>query len=254
MRGRSGTIDAERVAPVGERVDDQVLRGTVAGVEVATDAGVVPRILEVGGERVVGRIVEPAEGLDVVDGEPVAAAPGAALAGVVVDHVDPDLDADIVEGLDHRLPFARRATRRLVGRIAPIRREVVQRHVAPVVVAGVRRRIDIVGVVLRFLHRQELDGGDAEPREVRRLQRRAGIRASLGGRHRGVVHRQAAHVHFVDHVVLQRARRFRADRGGARREHDALRRARAAVLVAMRGAAGIHRAVEARRHLRIVAD
>jgi hypothetical protein len=39
-------VDAERVAPVGQRVDDQVLRDRVARVVVAADAGVVPGILQ----------------------------------------------------------------------------------------------------------------------------------------------------------------------------------------------------------------
>jgi hypothetical protein len=39
------SIDAQAVAPVGQRIDDQVLRNRVARVVVATNAGVVPRVL-----------------------------------------------------------------------------------------------------------------------------------------------------------------------------------------------------------------
>ena len=247
-------IHAKTVAPVAERIDDQVLRDGVAGVVVAADAGVVPWVLEVIGQRVVRRVVESTPRHHVVDREPITAAPRATFAGVVVDHIDVDLDARVVEGLHHRFPFARRAARRLVRRIATIRREVIQRHVAPVVVAGVRIRVDIIGVVLRFLHRQEFDRGDAEAREIAGLECGAGIGTARCRRHAGVAHRQPAHMDFVDDVIFQCACGLGADRSRARCQHDALAGARAAVLVAIGRARGVDGAIGAGGCIRVLAE
>ncbi|EEF93600.1 hypothetical protein CATMIT_01768, partial [Catenibacterium mitsuokai DSM 15897] len=245
---------AERVAPIGQRIDDQVLRDRMAGVVVAADAGVVPRVFVVAGQRVIGRVVEAAERQQVVDAESVAAAPGAAFAGVVVDHVDVDLDAGVVEGLDHRLPLARRPAGGFIEGVAAVRGEVVQGHVTPVVVAHGRIRVDIVLVVLRLLHRQELDRGDAQRSQRRGLARGALVGAALGRGHAVVVAGQAAHVDLIDHFVLERARRLAADGGGIGRQRDALVRAQAAVLVAVGGAAGVDRAVGAGGGVGILAD
>ena len=104
---KAEAVDADHIAPVRQRIDDHVLRDSVAGVVVAADAGVVPRVLH--------RIVQAAPRHHVVDGQPVAAAPSAAFAGVVVDHVDVHLDAGVVIRLDHRLEFAGRAAGGFIG-------------------------------------------------------------------------------------------------------------------------------------------
>ncbi len=247
-------VHAERIAPISQRIDDQILRDRMTGVVVAADAGVVPRVLKVAAERIIGRIVEAAERQQVVHGQAVGAAPGAAFAGVVVDHVDIDLDAGVVERLDHRLPFAGRAAGALVESVTAIGREVVQGHVAPVVVVRGRIRIDIVLVVLGFLHRQEFHRGHPERGQRRGLARGAEVGAAFGGGHAGVVAGQAAHVHFVDHLVLERAGGLAAERRGVGEQGHALARAGAAVLVAMGRAAGVDRAVGAGGGVRVLAD
>ena len=106
-------VHAHGVAPVGERIDDEVLRHRVVGVVVAAHARVVVRVLHVRGQLVVSRVVEPAPGEDAISGR-IVRVPRPALAGMVVHHVDVYLDALVVEGLHHGLEFAGRATRRLV--------------------------------------------------------------------------------------------------------------------------------------------
>ncbi len=155
------SVDAERVGPVQQRVDDHPLRGRAAGVHVPANAGVVVVELHVRRQRVIGRVVETAERHH-VRRRLVGAVPQVALAGVVVDDVDVDLDAGVVKRLHHCLEFLRGSARSLVRRIPPVRSKKVERRVTPIVVAIGRRRAHVVRVVLRFLHRQELDCGDPE--------------------------------------------------------------------------------------------
>ncbi len=164
-------VDADGVAPVRQRIDDQVLGDRVIGVVIAAHPRIVPGILQIGCQRVIRRIVKPAERIQVVGGL-VVTAPRAALAGMIVDRVDEDLDPRIVECLDHRLHLARRAAGRTIVRVAAIRREVVQRFIAPVVDPVRGTRLDVVGVVLGFLKWQKLHRGDAEAGEISRLSAR----------------------------------------------------------------------------------
>ncbi len=101
-------IHAHGVAPVGERIDDQILRHRIIGVVVAAHARVVVRELHVRSQLVVGRVVEAAPGEDGIRGR-VVRVPRPALGRMVVHHVDVDLDALVVEGLHHGLELAGRA-------------------------------------------------------------------------------------------------------------------------------------------------
>jgi hypothetical protein len=76
----------------------------------------------------------------------------------------------------------------------------------------VRVGIDVVGVVLGLLHRQELDRGDAEAGQRRppSARRRAYVPRWRSGI-AGVVLGQAADVDLVDDVVLERARGLGAE-------------------------------------------
>ena len=144
-------VNTNGIAPVGEQIDDQVLRDRVVGVEIAADPGVVPGKLHVGGQRIASPIVEPAEGVKVID-RLIGGVPRFALAGAVVNLIDEDLDGEVVEGLDHRLELACGA-RRAFGRVAAIQRKVVECSIAPVI--DTRRGVGshIVRVVLGFLNR-----------------------------------------------------------------------------------------------------
>ncbi len=161
-----------------------------------------------------------------------------------------------MEGLHHRPELADRAARRLVRGVAPVGREEPHRLIAPVVLQ--RGRIGegavVVERVLGLVHRQELDGGDAEIAQVGRPQRGPRIGAAQRLRHVRVGLGEAAHVHLVDDVVLQRMRRLGADVAAGIRPQHALRRDRAGVDEPVRRARAVGIAVRMRRRLRAMAD
>ena len=95
-----------------------------------------------------------------------------------------------VERLDHLLELADLRPGAAVARIAVVRREEVEGHVAPV--------IPLLRVEL--LHRQQLDHVDAEFLEVRNLLDHAPIRAAACVRHAGVAaRRESLDVHLIHH-------------------------------------------------------
>ena len=157
---------------------------------------------------------------------------------MVVDHVHVDLDAGVVECLHHCLELGGGAACRLVVSVMPIWCEVVFGHVTPVVLVRVRIRHDVVRVVLRFLQGQKFDGGDAEAGERWRLESGALIGAAIGCRDAGVLLGQAAHIDFVDHVVLLRSRGLGAGALCTWCQHDAFRCIRATVGISVAGARG----------------
>ncbi len=126
---RRGEVEAEAVDvhlgdPVAQRVHDQLQRVGVAGVEGVPGAGVVHVVLLlVVDEPVVGGVVDALEAQ--------RRAEVVALRGVVVDHVEDDLDAGGVHRLHHRLELlhllaalraprrSRRAGRRSPGCCSP---------------------------------------------------------------------------------------------------------------------------------------
>ena len=190
---------------------------------------------------VVGTVVEPPHAIEGISRGRPGVGNGGTFAGVVVDHVHIDLDADIVERLDHRLELGGRPPGSLVRRIAPVGGEIGDRHVAPIIVvvilpripAGVavgRRRaamcgvVDVVLVVLHLLHGLQFDGGDAQALQVSGLLCRARVSAALGLLDRTIVGCHSAHVHLIDDVVLLRPGRLGPERVGRGRDHDSLGR------------------------------
>ena len=124
-----------------------------------------------------------------------------ALGGVVVDHVEDDLDARLVQRLDHALELGDLLTPRAVCRVAVVRGEEPDRVVAPVV----RQALVAQGeVVDELVHRHQLDGGDAEALEVlddhRVRDARVGAADLLGDV--GVGLGEALDVGFVDDAVV----------------------------------------------------
>ena len=83
----------------------------------------------------------------------------AALAGVIVDHVENHLDAGPVEFADQGLELGDLATRRAPAAIGGLGREEADRVIAPIVgeAAPGQKVIDIV-----FVNRQQLDGVQPE--------------------------------------------------------------------------------------------
>ena len=158
-----GQVEAEAVDvhlehPVAQAVHDQLQHVRVAHVEAVAGAGVVEVVAPVlGHQPVVGGVVDAAEREH--------RAQVVALGGVVVDHVEDDLDAGVVEVADHRLELLHLLAGLARRGVVVVRREVADRVVAPVVAQAALQQ---VGVVDELVHRQQLDGGDAELGEVAR--------------------------------------------------------------------------------------
>ncbi len=127
------------------------------------------------------------------------------LRGVVVDHVEDDLDAGLVQRLDHRLELGDVPVRRCRRAVTLVRREEPDRVVAPVV-----RQPPLGQDRLRhgLVHRHQLDRGDAEPLQVLddRGRRQPRVAAAQLGRYAGMPQRQAADMRLVDQgLVIRRA-------------------------------------------------
>ena len=146
--------------PVAHRVHHQLQRDRVAGVERVAAAGRVVVVARVARRQpVVGRVVDAAEAQ--------RGAVGARLGGVVEHHVEQDLQAGPVQRVDHRLELGDLPARLAGphgGRVAVVRGEEADRVVAPVVRQPPVEQ-ERLGHVL--VHRQQLDGGDAEVFQVR---------------------------------------------------------------------------------------
>ena len=157
-----GEVEAEAVDvhlgdPVAQGVHDELEHLRVVDVEGVAGAGVV---------HVVARVVLRRGGSRWCCQMPLklrAWGPFVALAGVVVDHVEDDLDARGMEGLDHLLELADLAAAVADGAVARHGGEVAEGVVAPVVAQAL---VDEVAVVDEVMDGQELDGGDAELLEV----------------------------------------------------------------------------------------
>ena len=161
------------------------------GCDVSTElpVPVTSYIVPPVGEPVVRAVVDPAE----AQRRPVEAA----LGGVVVDHVEDHFDARGMERGDHRLELGHLLTARTGRRERRVRREEVQRVVAPVVrqAAGRDRRLG-----QEVVDRQQFDRGDAELGQVvdHRRVRQTGVRAALVLRYVGMQLREALRVQLVD--------------------------------------------------------
>ncbi len=140
--------------PVSEAVHDELENLGVAHVQGVAASGVVhvmPGILV--HQPVVGGVVDALEGEGGAQVVP--------LAGVVVDHVEDDLDAGVVEAPDHHFEFVGRGHG---PRAVPVvRGEVGEGVVSPVIGEIFGDQRVFAGVVVDG---KELDGGDSQGAEV----------------------------------------------------------------------------------------
>ena len=154
-------VDVHLADPEEQALGDELLDQRDVAVErVPAARQVRVELLVVGLEVVVDGVVEAAE----ADRRALVVA----LAGVVEDDVEDDLDAGLVEGLDHVPELADVGA--LVGRdaVALVRVEEADRAVAPVVdepLPGQRVRPADLGLV-ELEDRQQLDRRDAQLLEV----------------------------------------------------------------------------------------
>ena len=129
-----------------------------------------------------------------------------ALRRVVVDHVENDFEAGIVQTHDHLLEFLHAAHR--IGEVARIGGEETNRVVAPVVRQPALQQMAVVD---EHVNRQQLDRRDAERLDVldhfRRRQSRERAAQRFG--HGRMQLRVTAHVGFVDDRAIPRHERLR---------------------------------------------
>ncbi len=226
---RAGQVEAEAVDvhlgdPVAQRVHDQLQHVRVLHEQrVAGAGGVVVVLRVVVDEPVVGGVVDAAERQ--------RRAHLVALGGVVVDHVEDDLDALGVQRLHHRLELLHLLAARAAGGVVVVRGEEADGVVAPVVPHAA---VGQVAVVDELVHRHELDGGDAELLVVldhhRVRQRRVGAADLLGDARVGLG--EALDVRLVDdRLVVRGARVAVVVPVEVRADDDRLAHVRAGVLL-----------------------
>jgi hypothetical protein len=187
-------VDAGPLRPVPQRVEHQLRdRGAVEGERVP-GAGVVHVACGITvDEPIVGRVVEAAQRERGTE--------GIALAAVVEDHVQQDLDPRLVQ---RRHALAELAD--AVGDEARIGHHPADRVVAPVVDEP---RLGEMPLVDRGRHGEQLHRRDAEPDEVldRGGVRESGGRTAEMRRHVGMLPGEAAQVHLIDDRVAPRVGR-----------------------------------------------
>jgi hypothetical protein len=142
--------------PVAQRVHDELKDVGVSHQQAVAGArGVVVVLLVRVDEAVVRRVVDATER----DRRALLVA----LGGVVVDHVEDDLDIRVVQRLDHCLELGHLLAARPGCGVGRVRRQEPDGVVAPVVGEPlVLQR----GVLDELVHRHQLDGRHAEADEV----------------------------------------------------------------------------------------
>ena len=194
------SVDMHVEDPVPQAVHDELehLRALhVQGVAATGEISVVARAVR--DEPVIRRVVDPLERQR--RSEMIA------FSRMVVHDVEDHFETGGVQRAHHALELAHGAGWRSRRREPPLRREVAEAVVAPVVRQSFLLEMAIAGVMM---HRHQFDGGDAQLLQMleRRLGRQRFIRAAQLLGNRRVQLRESAHVHLVDdRVVPRRPRR-----------------------------------------------
>src|SRR5215469_627452 len=125
-----------------------------------------------------------AETLEAVDGAAVVA-----LTRVVINNIEHHGNSCLVESLDHLSEFKMLPIVITSGGILRMRREEVQRHIAPIV--------GLLRVALKYGH--QFDDGYAEFLQIRDLFHQSGVGAGTRRTYAGIsVAREALYMKFVD--------------------------------------------------------
>src|SRR5687767_1573624 len=189
-------VDVHLLGPVAQAVAHHLDHHRVREIERVAGAGVVDVVaLLVRHQAVVRGVVDALEG----ERWPELVAFG----GMVVDHVDDDLEPGVVEARHHLLEFLQRLRR--VGGVARVGREETDRVVAPVIrQLALEQKL----IVDEGVHRQQLDRGHAERLDVRDdfLDRHSGVGAALVLGDFRMQLGIAAHMRLVDDGAIPRHR------------------------------------------------
>src|SRR6267378_4373183 len=189
---KAESVDMHFMLPVPQAVHHHFAYVSFTEIQSVARAGVVGvGVHRVGGQHVIASGVET---FVAVDRSLVIA-----LASVVVDDIEHDADTSLVKSLDHVSKFEVLLIIVAVTRVLRMRREEVQRHVAPVVA--------LLWIALKDRH--QFDNGYPEFPEIRDLLHQTGIRAGTRRFYAGVgVLSEALHVKLVDdciRLVMRRA-------------------------------------------------
>ena len=192
---RGGEIEAEavdviRLDPQPQRVHDHLQHARMRELERIAGAGeilVVARL--VGQQPIVGGVVDAAIAQ--------RRAHMVALGGVVVDHVENDLDAGIMQ----RRHRGAEVVDGIAAGVTLLRRKEAERVVAPVIAQA---PLDQMAVVEKSMDRQQLDRRDAELAQMRDHAGlgQAAIGAARLGRHVFARLRQPFDMRLVDDRVF----------------------------------------------------
>ncbi len=202
-RQRGGEVEAKAVdfhdvGPVAQGVGDHphyLGMVQIEGVSGSGEIHVVP-----------GRIVDQVVVAAIIDAsEREVRTHVVALSGVVVHHVQQDLDTGVV----HHLHVTLEVLQKVSFEVRLVRGEKADRIVAPVV--G-ETAVDQVPIPDKGVDRKQLHGGNAELPDILhdfRVSERL-ERTTIRLRNRGMAHRVPPRVHLVDDRLIPRAFRFRA--------------------------------------------
>ncbi len=190
--------------PVSQAVENQFLRLRVIGIERIAAASVIDVaawIVELG--AVIGEVIDAAK--------TKSRSSRVALGRVVVDDVEDDLDAGIMNGSDHLAEFFDR----LVTSITGCRSKEGNRVITPEVAKAALCEMKFVD---EGMHRHQLERCDAERIEIieNLAMTHTAKGAALGFAERRMTHREAAHIHLVKHCLGPRNAGSGAQRRGTR--------------------------------------
>ena len=155
-RQRAGKVKAEAIDmhhlhPIAKRIHHHPQHHRMGEVQRIAGAGVVDIVPRVLGQPVIAAVVEAPEA--------ERRAEFIALAGMVVDHVEDDLDPSPVQAAHHGLKLPYRA----LAHVARLRREEADGLVAPVIAQAPRLKETVVD---EGLHRQQFHRRDAKLQQV----------------------------------------------------------------------------------------
>ena len=186
------TVDVHIFGPVSQAVGHHLDDARMAQIDRVSGPGVVDVVARlVRQQAVIARVV------DTLERERCALF--VALGRVVVDHVEDDFEAGIVQPGDHFLELGKRKVG--IAGIAADRREEADRVVAPVVHHAL---VEQVVIVDEAMDRQQFDRGHADRLEVPDDSRvgQAAEGAAIRLRYIGVELGIAAHVQLCDHELI----------------------------------------------------
>ena len=123
---------------------------------------------------------------------------------MVIDHIENDFDASLMQGFHHPLEFSHCSARAFVGHIVWVGGEVGNGVVAPVVAQS---SVDQISGLHEVMHRHQLDSGDTELLQIvdRRRMHETGVGALQFRRDVRMECGEAFNVQFVDDGFVPRA-------------------------------------------------